>query len=341
MDATYLYGIIAGGEAARLEVSGIHGARPVRTVGADGVACLVSEYRGQEFEAMSKEDTFRNLLAHQEVIESATMQHTVLPVKFGTLLANPGEVRDLLSQGREELLEALASIQGKVEVDVAATWDRGRVLEEISREPGVVIAREAIGVRAPVRLGEMVKASMDWRRKGYRLWMGASLRPVSVTVADNALLSDETVMNGAFLVERSRQRKFDERIRALDDLFRGQITFRVIGPLPPYSFKSVEVKRITQEQAEAARERLGLPGAPSEGEVKWAYRRRASEVALSLGPGDGGAGERFKVLIQARELLLRGCRARDRARREASCLFSIAIGGPRRNGVEAARFGAS
>ncbi|MSQ33873.1 MAG: hypothetical protein EXR60_05605 [Dehalococcoidia bacterium] len=118
MSRTYLYGIVASGgtpalACAGVACAGVDGASPVQVVAHQGLDCVVSDYRGEEFAAMPKERLVRSLLAHQQVVERVMQGGSVLPVKFGTLLASRQEVRTALAQGHTELAGALASVQGR------------------------------------------------------------------------------------------------------------------------------------------------------------------------------------------------------------------------------------
>lgn len=357
MSRLYLYGIIGSENGAAFGFAGMDGGSLVYTVAHQWLGAVVSDYEGEELATLSREKLVLRLLDHQRIAEHVMQHHTVLPVKFGTLLKDQQEALALLSQGHQQFVQALAWIQDKVEVEVAATWDTSRVLQAISREEVVVRAREAITSRGQptveerVRLGQTVKASMDKRREGCRERMVGCLRPLAVAVAPNALVSDEMVMNVAFLVDRARQPEFDERVLRLDELFQNEITFRVIGPLPPYSFSTVEVMRLTLQQVEEARQTLHLGDFISVAEVRRAYRGLAAQEQRSLGQGDKLARERFARLRQASELLLGYCRGRQEAQtggdhqgpasQGSDSLFVITIRGSGGDEVEAARFGGS
>jgi hypothetical protein len=322
----------------------------------DGLGCVVSDYGREDLAALPKEELVRSLLAHQQVVEHVMQGHTVLPVRFGTLLDSAAEVPDLLSQGHSQLVSALASIRGKVEIEVAATWDTGRVLREIGKEEEVVRAREALArkgqptVEERVQLGQMVKAYMDQRRNSYRERMLGLLTPLSVDVMPNVLVSDEMVMNVAFLVERARHHEFDAAVHLLDEVFQNEIAFRVIGPLPPYSFSVVEVTRLTSGQVEEARQALHLGEVLSRTEVGKAYRHLAAEEQRNRRPGNRPVNGQFARLRQASDLLLRYSRAQKEANRaqrgvgassppKAGCLFLIDIDRIRHDEVDPARFG--
>ncbi|MEK7778332.1 MAG: GvpL/GvpF family gas vesicle protein, partial [Chloroflexota bacterium] len=236
MTDIYLYGVVDSGEDADLGIPGFDGVNPIYRVGYGGIGCVVSDYTGEPMASLSREGLVKNLLRHQEAIERVMGRHTVLPAKFGTLLGSVDEVRALLSQRHSQLADALTSIKDMVEIDVAATWDTARVLQEIGREEEVSHARDAFSrggsptVAQQIQLGQMVKARMDSRRSAYRDRMAAFLVPAAVQMLDNALISDQLVMNVAFLVGRGRQHDFYAAVQRLDGIFGNEITFRMVGP---------------------------------------------------------------------------------------------------------------
>ena len=266
MYGKYIYGIIDSGNENELGISGLGSPSPVYTIAHQDLSCVVSNYFGKEFNSLSKEEVVRCLLAHQVVVEHVMREHTVLPVKFGTVLPTSDEVRSLLLQGHSQFVDALAWIQDKVEIEVAATWDTKQILQEISTEPEIFLASKAIAGRPEqqtlqeqIQLGRIVKASMDKHRSSYREQM---------------------------------------------------INFRIIGPLPPYTFATVEVTRPSPEKIEEARQLLHLGETFSEPQVRKAHRHLAAESHPDYRAGDEPelAKAQFAKLHQASEMLIAYCR---------------------------------
>jgi len=313
----YIYGIIDSSNETDFSISGLNGSSPVYSIAHQDLSCVVSNYSGEEFSSISKEEVVRCLLEHQVVVEHVMREHTVLPVKFGTVLATSDEVCNLLSQGHSQFVEALVWIQDKVEIEVAATWDKQQIFQEISTEPEIIRASKAIAGRPEqqtlqeqIQIGRIVKASMDKHRSNYREQMINFLASVAIDVQPNPLVSDEMVMNVAFLVDKSRQEEFDDCVKQLNDLFHNQINFRIIGPLPPYTFATVEVTRPNPEKIEEARQLLHLGKTFSEPQVGKAYRHLAAESHPDYRAGGEPelAKVQFAQLHQASELLIAYCR---------------------------------
>lgn len=290
MHGKYIYGIIVSGGDIALGVRGVGDASLVYTIDHQGLGCVASDYSGEEFDSMSKGELAPCLLAHQVVVEQVMKKRTVLPVKFGTVLATSDEVCQMLSQGHSQFLFALAWIQDKVEVEVVATWDRGRA-----------------------SLGQF------WDDYGERII--SVLKPVSIDVQPNALVSDEMAMNFALLLERANLEAFNVRVRQLKDLFYNQIDLRVISPLPAYSFATVEVITPSPEKIEEARRLLKLSEPISELEVRKAFRRLAVETHPDPGLGDKLAKKRSAALRRASDRLIAYCRSQ--AESDASFLINI------------------
>ena len=197
---------------------------------------------------------------------------------------------------------------------MAAIWDTKQVLRDISTEPESIRVNKAIAdktgqptLEERTHLGQMVKASMDRQRSSYRERLINSLMPEAVDMQSNALVSDEMVMNVAFLVEKANLEKFESCVQQLDDLFHNQINFRIIGPLPPYSFATVEVTRANPKKMEEARQLLHLGKTFSEPEVRKAYRHLAAESHPDYWVGNKLAKTQFARLHQASALLIACC----------------------------------
>lgn len=322
MYGKYIYGIIRRSNQTTWDIPRGGGSSPVYTIAYQDLSCVVSNYSGEEFNSMPKEEIIRCLLAHQAVVERIMREHAVLPVKFGTVLATSDEVRDLLSQGRQRFVDALAWIQGKVEMEVAATWDLKRVLAGIAQQEEIVQLRRYIAQRPAaearawqIQAGKRVKEILDARRDAYRDQVLESLKDITLDVQPNALVADEMVINVAFLVPKEHRESFDQRVQELDETFGGEIDFRIIGPLPPYSFSTVEVTRPDAQRIEEARRLLGLGEWASEAELKQASRRLAAQSHPDAHPQDELAERRFAEVQQASERLISYCRGQAQGRR--------------------------
>jgi hypothetical protein len=302
MQSNYIYGIIIGGGDAVLGLKGLAGNSPVYAIAHEGLSGVVSDYAGGNFDSMPKEELACCLLTHQVVVEQVIKKHPVLPMKFGTVLASADEVSELLAQGHAQFFLTLLWIQDKVELEVVANPAGGWVVEENG------IAPEALPAGEPLP-PEGLKLSKTQRRQGHLEKMISFLQPVSIDVQPHPTALGGGVMSVAFLVDRAGLGAFYERIKQLNALFYNQVEFQAIGPLPPYSFATVEVTRPSQEAIDEAKRLLNLSEVVGEVEVRQAYRRLAAED-----------GARLAVLRRAADLLVAYCRKLEK---EGRFLISI------------------
>ena len=320
----YIYGVISSSKPATFGQSFLSSSpEQVYTVSDGDLACVVSDYNGDDFASLSKEDKLLRLMTHQETIERVMKEHSILPVKFGTMAEDEDEIRCILAQGYEKLSQALNQTNSLVEIEVAATWDLKKVLEEIGSKEEIgrlkrFIAGKSAGevLEMQINAGMQIKECLDRRREGYYSQTMQSLAETALDTQANALVSDEMVMNVAFLVERERQDDFDNQVRQIDEAFDGQINFRVIGPLPPYSFSTVQISRPDLEKIEQARQLLGLGTDVSAKELKEAYRHLAAKSHPDAHLAGDADNERFARVREAFVLLRDYCRGQSSVGKE-------------------------
>lgn len=323
MNGTYLYAIMAGDIDLSLGQLGLpRGQVEVTIAPADGLSAVVSEYTGPVFGDLSRQQILNCLALHQRVVERAMQVRPLLPVKFGTVLASRDESATVLRRWKDYLAAALERIGHAVEIELVATWDLQRELSEIGRQPEIVaIAAEALKLppekrlAARIQVGKLLKEALDRRREDYGRQALRELASCSLDVQPNLLSSDELVLNFAFMVDRDRLGEFEGRVEQLDALFDDCLTFRCIGPLPPYSFATVKIAGAPAGEIEAARQLLELGDRATEHEVNASFRRLAVRYHPDRNPDDATAWERFSALTAARAQLLACIRSQGRAAR--------------------------
>jgi hypothetical protein len=316
---TYVYGVATAGVLRTpLRAQGMpDGQSPVTAIAVGGASAIVGRHAGPTMNGLPRPELLRRLAIHQRVIEDALERGDVLPAQFGTVLSSEDEVRTLLTGWGGLVRASLARFSGLVEVEVAATWDLQRVLSDVARDQDVMEAK-SVAVQAPpeerlaqqVNVGKIVKEALDRRRARRQQMLLEAAGPLAERVQPNALLSDELVFNVAFLVPRSAMAKFEAAIDRLDAELAGSCLLRIIGPLPPYTFGTVNITRFDAERLAAGRALLGLAGEISEEAVLSSYRRLARQFHPDCQPAGTDAAQRFAALNAARADLLAYARGR-------------------------------
>ncbi|MDP8911884.1 MAG: GvpL/GvpF family gas vesicle protein [Actinomycetota bacterium] len=243
MSASYVYGVFSDAGGGPFSTPGVEQDVPPHLVTADGLAAIVSPVASAHVRA-----TRRNLRAHGDVLAEAVARGTVLPLRFGVVLAGDEAVHDeLLCRRGAELNRLLDAYEGTVEMAVRAVYDEEEVLRHVTAtSPSIVRlrdeARRASGSAryyARIRLGEAVAAAVEsWRANVERKVLGR-VRPTALDERLERELPERVAVKASFLVERERRGEFDD---AVDDVARElapNVRFTSIGPLALHSFAAL------------------------------------------------------------------------------------------------------
>jgi hypothetical protein len=160
------------------------------------------------------EATAEALWAHERVVEALMADRTVLPLRFGSRVADEDALRQVLVSGRDEYVAALARVSGRVELGVRA------------------LARERAPAPAAASGRDYVLAKL--RGEGEAAALHA---PLAELAADARLLSGrgEELLRGAYLVERPEIARFRAAVERLQTA-HPEAAILCTGPWPPYSF---------------------------------------------------------------------------------------------------------
>lgn len=229
------------------------------------------------------------LLASQKVMERLLVSAPVLPVALGTVVEDEGRVRHMLDAGAAILGEGFQAVGDGIEMNLSVLWHLdtvvGRLLPGVAPElrhaaaGGDAIERQALGVV----LAGLVSAE----RRRARARVIEALQAVTRDFAIGEPIEPGGVVNLALLVDRAAEETLGAALEALDAEFGGALTFRLVGPLPPYSFASVQVHLAPAAAVCGARTALGVEPDASPETVKAAYRRAARETHPDLVPMGG------------------------------------------------------
>jgi len=235
--ALYVYGVLPAADRDSVSVAGVEGSE-VGTVQYDGLAALTSPVRRSALSAA------REIRAHWRVLQEASEQATVLPVRFGTVLESEDAVRErLLEPNVERLGRLLKQMSGCVQLTVKGEYREPEVIQHIvDSSPAIAALAAHVRSRSPeagyydrIRLGERIAGEIARLRDADTAHAMDLLEPAAVAArAEDA--GANSAFNLAFLVRREGQDEFTKRVGTLLEEARDRIDIRYVGPLPPYSF---------------------------------------------------------------------------------------------------------
>ncbi len=168
----YIYGVINNGShAGGLTVcSTSHG---IYTVPYKDVSAAVGDSEIIDYRKLPGDVAARRLVEHQVVMEKLMKEFTIIPARLGTYVLNEDEVMQALAKGYRMFKEVFEEIEGRIELDVVATWvDLHAVIKEVSEEEEVKALKQAlfdkkegITVDDQMKAGMLIKSCLNRKNK--------------------------------------------------------------------------------------------------------------------------------------------------------------------------------
>ena len=305
---SYLYGVVPVNGSTSFGPIGIDGG-DVCTIPNGSIAMVTGPVSCDDFSQLPPQQALQCLAEHQRVLERVLDDSTVVPVKFGTVVENDQQISNILETGRKEFTNALERYTGKVELDLSASWvDMHAILTEIADDEAVVSMKARIASQAEptmeqrIRLGQLVKQLLDKKSENIARRLVVALRAKWPDIIVNPTRDDSVILNAAVLIRPSEEAEFDRTIEQLNRSYGDRLNFRCVGPLPPYSFATAEVKTTSAVDLDAARRALELGDLASLVDIKSAHRRLVKEYHPDKNPTPDAA-DRAKEISAAYELL--------------------------------------
>lgn len=194
--------------------------------------------------------TRENVLAHEFVNETVMREYTVIPMSFGTLFRTEEDIVELLKSTYQAFDDVLEKMKDKIEFGLKVLWDRERVVATIEEENEEIrrlrdeINRnsQASTYFARMQLGRLVEAALEDAGNQYVRHIHEALKPAAVASRSNKPIGDRMILNAAFLVDRDREKDFDDSVKDISRHYEGLLTFKYTGPWPPYNFVNIKLK---------------------------------------------------------------------------------------------------
>lgn len=285
----------------------------VHSIPYQDISAVVKDVPFAAYSAVSdREMVIRYLTEHQSVIEDFMKDFTVIPLKFGTIARDEEEVMEILDTGYPRFKNAIEAMNGKIQVEVLALWNNlDEVIKEIGKKKDIMRCKEEAALRpskeCAIELGRMIKRELDEATGRKREEILGDLKGYVPGIRAHDLMDDGMIMNMAFLVEGNNIHKLYEEIDSMNERYGGDVNFRIIGPLPPYSFSQMEIKRIDIREIDKAMGIMRInkgPILPAENEIRDAYRMMLMKFHPDKNPEDREAQKKFEGIKQAYETLM-------------------------------------
>jgi hypothetical protein len=307
----YIYGIVPnlyGTNLFRtLEDSSVY------AITCNNISAIVSDRENAFLDFLDREFLGHLLIHHQKTIEELMGKgfNMIIPMKLGTIVRSTSEVQRILTNGYDLILKTFKNIEYLTEIDLAVTWaDFSATLHELGNHPEIAALKSEILLNHremtqldQVKVGMIMKEKLGEKNKAIELKILEAFTDISEDIKIHDVMNDQMITNSAILIKRSNTGLFNQIIEKLDEKFDGTLNFKIVGPLPCYSFFTLEVKELHPDRIENARTVLGVPEETTEGEIKKAYFAKAGEIHPDKSPGNND-GEAFDKINKAYNQML-------------------------------------
>jgi len=244
-EGKYIYCIIAASQERNFGHIGIGGrGDDVLTIGYNDLSMVVSSHPINKFTINSD-----NMLTHERVIETVMKEFdSVLPVRFGTIASNADEIRNLLGRRYRELKNALRDADHKAELGVKGLWkNMNEIFKEVVNEnKPIKMLKEKIrkdttkkNIQSKMETGKLVEKALEKKKEKEAERIVEALRRTAFDYKLNKTVGDEMFMNAAFLVDKGREKEFDNIMDDLGEEHKERVKFMYTGPLPVFNFVNI------------------------------------------------------------------------------------------------------
>ena len=188
-----------------------------------------------------------NLWQHEAVVEALMADRAVLPVRFGTLLADESAVQAALAAHYANFMTSLDRVRGRVELGLRVLWDLEVQGSKGAGEQGSREVRDHPSMEGHGRKYMLARLEEE-RQRRVHLQRAEALAeeihtPLTRLAAESTrqvLITPRLLLTAAYLVERDQVATFRQKVEALSAAYP-ELRLLCTGPWPAYNFVTATV----------------------------------------------------------------------------------------------------
>lgn len=191
-----------------------------------------------------------NLLTHQKVVASVMAQNdTVIPISFGNVLQTKEDVEVLLENLYPQFAKLFPEIKGKMELGLKVIGKKEWLETAIKDQPEVEKMKVTMQGKSQsaqfydrIRLGGMAQNFFASLQNKVKKDIFLPLKEGSIAAKINEPIGETMLLNAAFLIDRSKEEAFDQKVNAAHEKWKDKVQFNYSGPWPAYNFINIKLK---------------------------------------------------------------------------------------------------
>lgn len=113
--------------------------------------------------------------------------------------------------------------------------------KEIKKAKGKILIEDKKNTQAKMEIGRMVEKALQKKKEEEAERIVDALRRIAFDHRFNKTIGDKMFINAAFLVDKGREKEFDNIMDGLSDEYRDRIKFVYAGPLPVFNFVNITI----------------------------------------------------------------------------------------------------
>ncbi|WEV78834.1 GvpL/GvpF family gas vesicle protein [Janibacter cremeus] len=187
----------------------------------------------------------RHLTAHTDLLNRLAQNGPVLPLQFGSILADDGQaVVDLFGADPGWYADRLAELEGLSQYVLRAQYDLDETLAQlVDSDPEIAHLRERTRGRPEeerhderVRLGELVSQAMEARRGRDAEWVRSRIEPYVAAVAPRDVGGLDGLAELALALSTDQLADFEAAAEELAEQAHPWARVSLVGPMAMYDF---------------------------------------------------------------------------------------------------------
>ncbi len=307
----YLYGIIKSKD--ELDFGNIGFADPygenslVKTIPFEDISMVISELDEWKLDERNKKSLMNKLLTHQKTLEEVMKKELVIPVKFGTVINDKEDINVILRKTYRSFVKTLDGMADKFEVNLTVSWDVPGELKRIAAEDEEIkeMRRKAEEIRSKeliMQVGMVLEDKLEERRLKIATEILRYFVDSYGETVEHERLENTMILNNSFLISNAQEKSFLDLTYKLDKKFESRFNFKCLMPLPPHSFQTVVIQKITPERLRNAMELFDV----NENTTLEILKQKNRELTQNFHPDvakDCNHEEKFSEIHQTYDLL--------------------------------------
>jgi hypothetical protein len=226
------YAVTRGQEWGRIPIPELHTGLSPTLISHNGLSLVVAEVDLAlfgEVNTESAEDVLLAMLAreHDAVVRAVFEHEPVLPLRFGTIVANPAAARKLLAGKHDEVTAWLDRVANHREWGVRVEYDEAQ-----QRSDAPLMGRDYLRLRQ--------HSQVSWQKRA------SAVQSLHIELAQHSTSAanrdhPHALLDAAYLVRQANEEEFRAAAtRLCEEVQRLGATVHATGPWPPYSFTWIE-----------------------------------------------------------------------------------------------------